>query len=408
MEENLWDSKTKYYILPNGKYDADELTDTGMCVTVILYFYYIESVDHYIGYIQNIPSFFKIEIYSPKSEILDKLKVFFTSKGNIHYHLKKNKGRDISTLLVAAKDLVINSDYVCFVHDKSMNAEYLKEDTDRWIDNLWGNMLSNAYYISHIITLFEREKDLGVLFPPSPIGEYLFHWYGDTWLDNYDNTCQLAKELDLSTEIRKEEMPVGMGTVFWARGKALEKLYSFDWNYEVFPEEPLVADGTLNHAVERVIEFVARDMGYRCACILTGDYASWLLSKTQEYARVMFLQLQKRENVFNINQIKNLDRREKELTEYVKNHEKNYVYGAGNYGRALYEFLKKRDIIIDGFLVTESGKTRRMFCGVPVKEIEDMVSERNVGIIIGVSYETRSVIEKQLKQNGFHEYIYEF
>lgn len=399
--------RTRYYILPDMGSLPAALPDNKR-ITVILYFYYSETLDRYMEYMNHIPDSFHIEMYSPSAEILKRLKKRFASRKHTGFHIKENRGRDISALLVAARDAVAASDYVCFLHDKSPNAEYLAEDTGRWTENLWGNMLSDELYIRHVISLFEREKDLGILFPPAPIGEYLFHWYGDTWLANYENTCKLAETIGLSAEIKKEDMPAGMGTVFWARGEALKKLYFLDWTYDMFPEEPLAADGTLNHAVERVLEYVAEDMGYKTGCIMTAEYAAWLLSKAQEYARMMFFRLQEQEHVFNMHQIRSLGKRERKLAEYVNAHHKNYIYGAGNYGKALYEFLKSKNIKIDGFLVTELQGSPDFLLGLPVTEAGTISHEDYAGVIIGVSYETKATIEKILTSRGFHDYIYGF
>ncbi|MCI8666595.1 MAG: hypothetical protein HFG82_07990 [Dorea sp.] len=398
----------EYYILPDARYRENNLGSIHKRITVIMYFYYFETIEKYIKYINNIPPFFRIEIYSSKSEVLEKLKIYLALNHNIGFHLKNNRGRDISTLLIEAREAMLRSDYICFIHDKSSNAEYLKEETECWIENLWENMLSNQLYMNHILSVFEREKDLGILFPPNPIGEYLFHWYGDTWLSNYYNTCELAKKLKLSIEIKKENMPVGMGTVFWVRGKTLRKLYSLEWTYDMFPEEPLAVDGTLNHAVERILEYVVQDSGYRSAGVMTAEYAAWLLSKAQDYTRSMFSQLQKREHVFNMHQIKTLDRREARLIQYTNLHKQNYIYGAGNYGKALYEFLKDRSISIDGFLVSKLENTQHNFCGRPIKKIDTLLPERGIGIVVGVSYETKNNIEKVLKKYGFKDFIYGF
>lgn len=407
MEIRLKNTRPQYYILPDISCMPAGLPGN-KCITVILYFYYSETLDSYMEYMNHIPDSFHIEIYSPSTEILKRLKKRFTSRKHTGFHIKENRGRDISALLVAARDAVAASDYVCFLHDKSPNAEYLTEDTERWTDNLWGNMLSDELYIRHVISLFEHEKDLGILFPPAPIGEYLFHWYGDTWLANYENTCKLAETIGLSAKIKRGDMPTGMGTVFWARGEALKKLYSLDWTYEMFPEEPLAADGMLNHAVERVLEYAAEDMGYKTGCIMTAEYASWLLSKAQEYARIMFFRLQEQEHVFNMHQIRSLGKRERKLSEYVNAHHKNYIYGAGNYGKALFEFLRSKSIMIDGFLVTRLGCLPDSLYGLPVKEAGTVSFDNHIGVMIGVSYETRAAVEAYLKECGFHDFIYGF
>ena len=55
---------------------------------------------------------------------------------------------------------------------------------------------------------------------------------------------------------------MAVGTVYWSRVDALRKLFEYEWKYEDFDMEPLAEDGTLSHAIERILEFVARDAGY--------------------------------------------------------------------------------------------------------------------------------------------------
>jgi hypothetical protein len=56
--------------------------------------------------------------------------------------LKQNRGRDVSSLLVACKEYVFKYEYLCFIHDKKST----------WLD---------------------EGVDLGLLVPPEPIGKQL-------------------------------------------------------------------------------------------------------------------------------------------------------------------------------------------------------------------------------------------
>ncbi len=405
--ETLSEKEISSYIL-SGTVQDNPQENACSKISVVVCLYYMETLDQYIGYLKRIPSEIRIELYSSQKELLEKAesKLSLHGRKNCGFHWKENRGRDISTLLVAAKDIVWNSDYICFLHDKSANEDYLKPDTGKWIENLWENMVSGETYIYNIISLFEENKDLGILFPPEPIGDYLFHWYGDTWLANYENTKKLAEELGLSVNISREKMPVGMGTVFWAKSQALKRLFSREWKYEDFSQEPLPIDGTLNHAVERILAIVAEDAGFKSGTVMTVEYAEWLLNVSQDYARTMFLQLAKREHLFNMHQIKNLDRREAELKEYIAGHKKNYIYGAGNYGRALYEFLYDRKMELYGFVVTSLEGGEKKEKGLPVMEIGKLNPKDDIGIIIGVSYERRTEVEENLEELGFGDYIY--
>ena len=64
-----------------------------------------------------------------------------------------------------------------------------------------------------------------------------------------------------------------LGTMFWFRPKALNKLFAYDWAYDDFPKEPNAYDGTLLHAVERIYPFVAQDAGFYSAWVMTNRFA---------------------------------------------------------------------------------------------------------------------------------------
>jgi len=59
--------------------------------------------------------------------------------------------------------------------------------------------------------------------------------------------------------------------MFWARRGALTPLYAGDWPWERYPAEPLGHDGSVLHAVERLLPLVARKAGFSPAiCHVPG------------------------------------------------------------------------------------------------------------------------------------------
>ena len=374
---------------------------------VFVNLYYPDTVNRYMNYLNGITEDIQIHVYSSNERTLKEAQKL-QKRSNILYYLKENRGRDITTLLIAARKTLLQYKYVCFLHDKKANADYLKDDVDIWIDNLWGNTIGSAQYIDQVLQLLENNSELGLLVPPEGFGTYISHWCGDTWLADYPLCKALAENLQLNTDMTEDKLPFTIGTVFWAKTQALRTLLEKNWAYTDFPEEPMPIDGTISHAVEKILGYTAQDAGYKTGTIMSDQYASWLLLSAQEHMRTMFLQLQKREHIHNMAQIINLDEREKMLEEFCERYVDIYIYGAGNYGRSIYHFVKDRGWQVRGFVVSTHKRTFLTVQGMEVFEIQELEVDEKTGIIIGVSYEYREAIETILDSLGFKNYVYGF
>lgn len=65
-----------------------------------------------------------------------------------------------------------------------------------------------------------------------------------------------------------------LGTVFWFRAKAMEKLAKINWKYSDFPTEPAPPDGSIMNAIERLYSIAVQDAGYYPATIMNRQYAA--------------------------------------------------------------------------------------------------------------------------------------
>src|SRR5690606_36361820 len=79
------------------------------------------------------------------------------------------------------------------------------------------------------------------------------HWDSSGWSDNRDIAKALLKkysDLDIA-DFQSVEFP--QGSMFWGKGSALREYLTLPLKYHDFPEEPIEADATLAHALERLI-----------------------------------------------------------------------------------------------------------------------------------------------------------
>lgn len=257
-------------------------------VALILYIYYEEAILECLNYVKNLPSSCHLFLVASKDSVYRKLRSIFESNSdcnlinsdidfkkfkNIHFVKKRNKGRDVTTYLIDCKDVFYNYDYVCFIHDKKSPQLGSCLLTKSFFEHCVNSLLSSEAFVCNVIAQFENDPNLGLLVPPAlhygPFypSEYNLHPNNKLWMQN------IIDELHLNVPF--DEFPVApYGDMFWIRGKALHPLFRKDWSYDTdIPKEPIDCDGTILHALERIIPFVAQAAGYYSAWLCTEDTA---------------------------------------------------------------------------------------------------------------------------------------
>lgn len=252
-------------------------------VALIFHAYFKDLADSTYHYVNSMPK--EADVYittdtEEKKNFFEKL--FKDHKFNkLEVILIENRGRDVSALLVASKDFVMDYDYVCFAHDKKVGQlEFLSVGASFAYQCL-ENTLKSEGYVKNIITLFENNPRLGIIMPPPPFHSVWFNKIADAWGPNYQGVQLLCDQLELNVPISKNISPIApLGSTFWFRTKGMKKLFNYNWKYEDFPKEPLKSDGAVSHAIERIHGLVQQDAGY---------YAAWCLN--EKFAPIMITNL---------------------------------------------------------------------------------------------------------------------
>jgi hypothetical protein len=175
--------------------------------------------------------------------------------GTVEICIVPNRGRDIGAFLNGyGRERLARYDVVGHVHAK---RSLLLGDAgvgENWREFLWQNLVGDQYpMMDTVLARFAAEPGLGLVFPEDP------HLPG--WSDNLEIASGLAERLGLAEPLEPFfEFP--LGTMFWARSSALKPLFDLNLGWDDYPEEPLAYDGTLLHALERLLPFVARRAGY--------------------------------------------------------------------------------------------------------------------------------------------------
>lgn len=403
--QNVYDIRRKknlYFILSEKIAVNNKLMNYSCAV--IIFLYYKETLNKYFSYIDNIESNIDIYIVSNNTKIfIDILQYIKKSPKCIQLIKSQNRGRDVSALLVACRDILQGYEYICFVHDKKRKNYISDEAFELWIDNLWGNTLGSNVYISNILHLLDSDKKMGLLVPPEPIGKFSPILYGNNlWGNDFELTQQLARELDLNCEMNKNKPPITLGMCFWVKSCALKKLYEKKWKYESFDEEPLKDDGTISHAIERILGYVAQDAGYLTGTVMQISYAEKILAMIQEQAFSMYRLLSNTYGMQNLEKF--LETKDRIQRFYMRN-KLIYLYGAGEIGKNCMQLMRAIECKPAGYLVTDKSKCKDRIEGIPVKSINEIENFEKVGIIITVSDSLQDEIETILIANGIKNYI---
>jgi glycosyltransferase involved in cell wall biosynthesis len=172
-------------------------------------------------------------------------------------HPVPNRGRDIGPLLSELGQHLDRS-YAFHGHLHTKKSVLIDGGTaTRWREFLLINLLGDAErpMADRILAAMQADPELGLVFPDDPgcLG----------WTENRPHAEALAAQLEITNLPEAINFPVG--TMFWARQGALSRLYNLGVSWDDYPSEPLGYDGTMLHAIERLLPQICLASGQRYA-----------------------------------------------------------------------------------------------------------------------------------------------
>ena len=391
----------KYSIVPDYRRIQNKINLKTIRVAVLVHLFYEEQVEYIQKYLKEVPDGIDIVILSSKEEILKQF------QNDRYIKIKKeNRGRDISALLVAAKKIIFQYKYICFVHDKKEKNPDDKEYVDLWKKNMWDNMLQSAAYVYNILDVFENDEGLGMLVPLPPHKGDKGVWLKRGWGNTYEQIRDLAKELGILSYVCYENPPFTYSTVFWVKMLSLRKLFLKEWKYTDFPDEPMRDYGEINHAVERILQYIVEDAGYETRIVLSSTFASGFIEQLKVEMNKIWDWNESTFGISNYNEMDYYRLRLEKVKQFEKSHSNIYLYGAGKAGRDCLKMCSMLDIKPVGVLVTDIADAPADMEGIQVLPIAESSVIKGSGIIITVynnSYQDE--IKRVLEKEGFYDYI---
>ncbi|MBB3770086.1 hypothetical protein FHS55_000672 [Angulomicrobium tetraedrale] len=167
-----------------------------------------------------------------------------------------NLGRDIGPYFTALREPLLNGGYDVFFHVHGKKTKGRRRNIgDPWRTFLWENMIGGQHpMLDAILARFASDPTVGLAYPED--GHVL------DWGRNAAIIAKLRADLDLG-EPMTAYVDFPIGNMFAARPAALAPVLALKLDWSDYPPEPVPDDGTLLHALERILPLAVRKAGYR-------------------------------------------------------------------------------------------------------------------------------------------------
>lgn len=222
-------------------------------IAVILHLYYFDLWDEIRSYFANLGSDF--DLYVTVCDTTKESDVELIKK---HYPKAfvcklENRGRDIGPFLEIYPVIANYYRYICKIHSKKSQH---RSDGAVWRQRVYEELLGSPKRIKDIKWLFNRFTEIGIVGPKGYVVRCR-----DNLGENSEKIIVLAKILG-AKNIERFDYEFPAGSMFWFRPDAIAALLDLKLHQDNFENEQMQLDGTLAHAVERVLPLASSVAGY--------------------------------------------------------------------------------------------------------------------------------------------------
>lgn len=231
-----------------------------MKVAVQLHLYYIDLLEEFAGYFNNIPFEFDLMVSIADKKQREYVKQSFEKVkhvSNVYVEVVGNRGRDVAPLLCTFGSRIRNYDIICHIHSKK--SLYTGGEQTGWRQYLLDGLMGSEETVRSNLYLLEKGEKVGMIYP-----ETFVHlpYCGHTWLQNKGSRDELLHRIGVEAVSDRIYIDYPLGTMFWARVDAIKQFFDADIKTEEFPKEAGQTDGTIAHAFERCLGFVCQYNGF--------------------------------------------------------------------------------------------------------------------------------------------------
>lgn len=246
-------------------------------VALCVHMFYTDMLEEILALGDTVPGKYDFIATTESEEKKLVIEAEARKRGNIAHVIvrvvEQNRGRDMSSLFITCRDLFLEDRYdvVCRLHTKK-TPHLASSRAGGFKRHMFENLLNSRGFTTNVLDMFQDNPWIGVAVPP--IIQISYGTLGHAWYDNKARAEDIARQLDLNVRF-DSDTPVGaFGGMYWFRPEALRKLFQHPWKWADFEPEPYPLDGSLGHALERLITYVAQDARYTTQQIVSSHLAA--------------------------------------------------------------------------------------------------------------------------------------
>lgn len=240
-------------------------------VAVHCHIFYHDLIDEFSAHLSVIPFPFDVYVSVTTEEgrdiCLQKLQKI-KNISNLFVEIVPNRGRDIAPMFCQFGERLKKYDYIC--HIQSKKSLYNGGTTLGWREYLFNTLLGTEKNVNRIFGLFRDNSSVGIIYPQAftqvPYPAF-------TWLANRADGAVLCQRIGIEMPESYYHFPAG--SMFWAKMSAMKPLFDLNLKWDEFPEEKGQTDGTLAHALERMLGIVPTARGFQSVIIKDHGNPSW-------------------------------------------------------------------------------------------------------------------------------------
>ena len=239
-------------------YNNHEIT-----IAIQVHVFYEDLVMEIINKLNLISFKYDLFISTISKEKKEYIKKCLLNSNANKYEIKifENRGRDVFPFISQMKNKYKFYKYICHIHTKKSNHNSLLGKN--WRNYIYSNLFGNQNILSEILFDFEKNQELGFIFP-----EIYYDLKKD--IHGFDNTNFFLnkpnkKYMNLILKKLSKMFKVGekidfpTGNMFWAKTKAIYQIFNIRLKY---PKELNQTNETIMHGIERIWLYLVKLNGY--------------------------------------------------------------------------------------------------------------------------------------------------